>query len=263
MIDDPIKTDDALTVCAISLLAAVLADVLHEGVGHALIAMLSGAQSGNLSTVAWSSTFDSRLVQAGGTLGNLAAGAILWFALTRVREASIEIRYFLLIACLFNLFDGTGYFFFSGVTNFGDWAQVIAGMHPQWMWRTLLFVVGVATYYGAVLVAGLGFAKYLGVSVKNPRLLRLTLLPYLTAVAVIGISGLFNPIGIQLVWLSALPASAGAHSGMLWFRYYIPRSIVVSGSAEPISRSYRWILTAVPVCLLFVFVLGRGINLSR
>jgi hypothetical protein len=66
-----------------------------------------------------------------------------------------------------------------------------------------------------------------------------------------------------LVWLSALPASAGAHSGMLWFRYYIPRSIVASGSAEPISRSYRWILTAVPVCLLFVFVLGRGINLSR
>ena len=263
MTDDLVKADDALTICAISLLAAVLADVLHEGVGHALIAMLIGAQSGNLSTVAWSSTFDSRLVQAGGTLVNLAAGAILWFALTRVREASIETRYFLLIACLFNLFDGTGYFFFSGVTNFGDWAGVIAGMHPYWVWRTLLFVVGVVTYYGAVLVAGLGFAKYLGVSVKNPRLLRLTLLPYLTAIAVIGISGLFNPIGIQLVWLSALPASAGAHSGMLWFRYYIPRSIVASGSAEPISRSYRWILTAAPVCLLFVSVLGRGINLSR
>lgn len=262
MTDDSIK-DDALTICAISLLAAVLADVLHEGVGHALIAMLTGAQSGNLSTVAWSSAFDSRLVEAGGTLVNLLAGAALWFALAAARKATPHTRYFLLIACLFNLFDGTGYFFFSGVTNFGDWAQVIAGMHPHWVWRTLLFVIGVVSYYGVVLLAGLGFARYLGISMKSPRLLRLTLLPYLTAIAVIGISGLLNPIGIQLVWLSALPASAGAHSGMLWFRYYIPKSIIASGSADPISRSYQWILTAVPVCLIFVIVLGRGINLSQ
>jgi hypothetical protein len=260
--DDSIE-DDALTVCAIGLLAAVLADVLHEGIGHALIAMLTGAQAGTLSTVAWSSAFDSRLVQAGGTLVNLVAGAVFWFALTRTRPASPETRYFLLIACLFNLFDGTGYFFFSGITNFGDWAGVIAGLHPQWAWRALLFVVGVASYYGAVLVAGLGFAKYMGVSMKNPRLLRLTLLPYLTGIAVICISGLFNPVGIQLVWLSALPASAGAHSGMLWFRYYIPRSIRATVAAEPISRTYSWILTAVPVFVVFVFVLGRGVNLSH
>ena len=62
--DDSIK-DDAFTVCAISFLAAALADVLHEGIGHALVAMLIGAQSGILSTVAWSSALDSRLVQPG------------------------------------------------------------------------------------------------------------------------------------------------------------------------------------------------------
>ena len=191
------------------------------------------------------------------------AGAVFWFALTRARQASSEARYFLLIACLFYLFDGTGYFFFSGITSFGDWAGVIAGLHPHWVWRVLLLVIGVASYYGVVLLAGLGFAIYMGVSMKNPRLLRLTLLPYVTAIAVIGISGLFNPVGIRLVWLSALPASAGAHSGMLWFRYYIPRSIQASDLTEPISRTCSWILTAVPVFLVFVFVLGRGINISR
>ena len=34
-----------------------------------------------------------------------------------------------------NLFTGTGYFFFSGVANFGDWAAVIHGLQPYWAWR--------------------------------------------------------------------------------------------------------------------------------
>jgi hypothetical protein len=255
--------DDMLTLCAISVLATVIADFLHEGIGHAAIALLSGALSGILSTVAWSSSSDSRLVQAGGTLVNLAAGGLFWLLLRMRRNATPHTRYFLLIACLFNLFDGTGYFFFSGITNFGDWAGVIAGMQPHWMWRTLLLLVGVAAYYGVVLLAGLGFAKYLGVSARNPRLLRLTLVPYLTAIVVVGVSGIFNPIGIQYVWLSALPATAGGHSGMIWFRYCIPKSIVPSSVEEPISRSYSWILTAVPVLIVFVGILGRGITLSR
>ena len=45
--------DDLLTVCAISLLAEIIANVLHEGLGHAATALLTGAKSGVLSTVAW------------------------------------------------------------------------------------------------------------------------------------------------------------------------------------------------------------------
>jgi len=37
-------------VCAISLVAGMIADVLHEGVGHALVALLTGAPSGTLTT---------------------------------------------------------------------------------------------------------------------------------------------------------------------------------------------------------------------
>jgi hypothetical protein len=46
--------DDVLTVVAISLVAQIVADVLHEGLGHAAVALLAGAKSGVLSTVAWS-----------------------------------------------------------------------------------------------------------------------------------------------------------------------------------------------------------------
>lgn len=262
-IDDKRESDDLLTVCAISVLAAMLADVLHEGVGHAAVALLTGAQSGNLSTVAWSSAFDSRLVAAGGTLVNLVAGGIFWFALAAARKASPQLRYFYLISCIFNLFDGTGYFFFSGVTNFGDWARVIQGLEPYWMWRTGLILVGVASYFGAVLLAGIGFARHLGISPRDRRLRRLSIPAYASAIAVVGISGVFNPLGIRFVWLSALPATAGAYSGLLWFRYYIPKSVTAKRMAEAIERSYAWIALAATSCVVFVFVLGRGITLSQ
>src|SRR5277367_6391242 len=109
---DSIK-DDIPTVCAISVVALMIGTMLHEGLGHGALALLTGATSGTLSTVAWSSVYDSRLVAAGGTLVNLAAGLVFWLALRAVHDASAATRFFLLITCAFNLFAGTGYFFFS------------------------------------------------------------------------------------------------------------------------------------------------------
>jgi hypothetical protein len=89
--------DDWLTICAIAWVAGMLGDVLHEGVGHAAVALLTGTPSGVLSAVAWSSTYDSRLVAAGGTLVNLAAGLAFWFALRAAKAASVHTRLFFLL----------------------------------------------------------------------------------------------------------------------------------------------------------------------
>jgi len=62
------------------------------------------------------------------------------------------IRYFLVLNLAAALFTGTGYFLFSGVANFGDWAAVIAGLEPYWLWRVGLIVLGALTYYGSMLV---------------------------------------------------------------------------------------------------------------
>ena len=256
-------SDDALTVCAISVLAAMLASLLHEGVGHAAIALATGTKSGLLTAVAWSSETDSKLVAAGGTLVNLAAGAIFWIALRRAQKLPIRTRYFLLISLAFNLFDGTGYFFFSGITDFGDWARVIEGMQPHWMWRLVLFAVGVATYYGSVILVGNGYVRDLGVRLEDSaRLRKLSLLPYVSAIVIVGLAGLMNPISKALVWQSALPATAGAHSGLLWFRYYVSKKTTPLYSPESIERSYRWIGTAAVSALVYVFVLGHGMTLT-
>src|SRR5277367_2006856 len=96
--------DDTLTVCAVSSISAALANVLHEGVGHALLALLTGAQSGVISTVAWSSIYDSRLVAAGGTLVNLGAAIIFWIALRAAKYSWVQLRFFLLMSFTFNAF---------------------------------------------------------------------------------------------------------------------------------------------------------------
>jgi hypothetical protein len=279
------RADDALTIWAISVVAAALANVLHEGVGHAAVALATGTPSGVLSTVAWSSAVDSRLVAAGGTLVNLAAGLVFWWALVRAARGSarsggsvgVDTRLFLWASMAFNLFTGTGYFFFSGVTNFGDWAAVIAGLEPHWAWRTGLVIVGAGAYYGAIMAVGIGLVRYVGVELgeargagaaKNAkeasrRMWRLTLIPYFTAIVLLTVAGLLNPLGMQLVWESALPSTAGADCGLIWMKYYVPKRTVPEVKVEEVRRSWGWVGAAAVVAGVFIFVLGRGIALKR
>ena len=256
--------DDILTICAISIVAGILTNILHEGVGHGLVALLTGAKSGVLTTVAWSSAFDSRLVAAGGTLVNLAAALVFWLALRSAKLAPMPMRYFLLITCAFNLFTGTGYFLFSGVTNFGDWAAVISGLHPQWLWRALLVVVGASSYYAAALVVGIGLVRYVGIPRhQQGRLRKATIVPYLSGMVLSSVAGLLNPLGMQLLWQSALPATAGGQSGLLWLQYYIPRATEPRRATDTLHRNYVWVVAAAVLAIIDVVVLGRGITLHR
>jgi hypothetical protein len=257
-------TDDTLTIIAISVLAGIVANVLHEGVGHGLTALLTGAKSGVLTTVAWSGASDTRLVAAGGTLVNLAAALLFWLALRSVKLASMPMRYFLLIACAFNLFTGTGYFLFSGITNFGDWAAVISGLPPHWVWRTLLVIVGAASYFLAALVVGIGLVRYVGIPPQQQgRLRKLTIVPYFSGILLASAAGLLNPLGIQLLWQSALPATAGGQSGLLWLQYCIPRGTGPWRTGELLARRSLWVGVSAVSALVYVVVLGRGITLHR
>ena len=255
--------DDAPTLCAISIIATMLATMLHEGLGHAAVAIATLHTSGTLTSLAWSSTQDSRLVAAGGTLVNLAFALVFWLLLRASSNASPTLRFFFLITMSFNLLTGTGYFFYSGVSNFGDWAQVIQGLQAHWLWRVGLIVLGIVSYYGAILVIGSNIVRYMGVALNDARRFRrLTWLPYFSAIVIDGVAGLFNPFGIRYVFLSALAATAGGQSGLLWLRYYIPRSIQPGPDNQPIPRSYTWILFSIACGAIFVGVFGPGVHLG-
>jgi hypothetical protein len=256
--------DNLPTVCAVAALGMMLSNVLHEGLGHAATALLTVSPSGVLSTVAWNSAYDSKAVDAGGTIANLAAAAVFWLVLRRAAGSSVTTRLFLLLACAFNLFAGTGYFLFSGVTNFGDWAAVIDGLQPHALWRGALIVAGVLAYWGALIFAGTALFRHVGVFVtERRRVTRLMLTGYLAAVAIACCGGLLNPMGVKYVLLSSIPATAGAGSGLLYMQYYARREASSGTAAGIVNRSFPWMGVSAVCALLFIFVLGPGIHLSR
>jgi hypothetical protein len=259
--------DDRLTVIAVSALACILQDVLHEGLGHGATAWLSGARSISVSTVAMHCDIETRWISANGTVANLLFAAIFWLLMLRAQRYKPITRYFLVLAMAGNLFTGTGYFLFSGVFNFGDWAAVIQGWRPHWIWQLGLVVLGVASYYASMLVVRAALESFR--SDENPRRFRgLCWTPYFTDGILAGLGGLLNPIGLFYVIASALPSTLGANAGLM----SLPSMMRQSGrnfslsrkeQVGPISRSPAWIATAAAASLLFIFVLGRGIAWSR
>jgi len=252
--------DDTLTIVAIASLGCVQQDLLHEGLGHAVTAWLSGASSITISTVALQSDISTRWISASGTLVNIAAGAVLWAALraTALRPAT---RYFLVLAMAGNLFTGTGYFLFSGVANFGDWAAVIRGLEPHWAWRVALIAVGVAWYTASMRLVARELEPFNAPDAGRMR--RLCLLPYAVDGALAAIAGALNPLGVFYVIASALPSTLGANAGLLYLPGIMARHPAPDRTTERIDRSSGWIAAALAAVLIFVFVLGRGITRSR
>jgi hypothetical protein len=250
--------DDPLTIVAIASLACILQDLLHEGLGHALTAWLSGAQAITISTVALQSDISTRWISASGTLVNIIAGAVLWSAL-RSRRLQPATRYFLALAMAGNLFTGTGYFLFSGILNFGDWAAVIRGLEPHVAWRLGLIVVGVLSYVGSMRLAARELQPFM--RPEPGRLRRLCFTPYITDGVLAGVAGLLNPLGAFYVIASALPSTLGANAALLALPSTMRGLPVPDRAVETIERKPTWIAAAVVAVLWFVFVLGRSVTL--
>ncbi len=256
--------DDKLTVIAISAFACILQDVLHEGLGHGVTAWLSGAHSITMSTVALQSDIDTRWIAANGTLVNLFFAGIFWLLLLKPQRYKPATFYFLVLAMAGNLFTGTGYFLFSGFANFGDWEVVIRGLQPHWMWRVGLILLGVASYYGSMLLVGGKLKQFHGRAENSARLRVLCFIPYFTDGMLALVAGVLNPAGLFYVVASALPSTLGANAGLL----SLP-SIMHDGTVSPeerrgpIYRSTPWIAVGAIASLFFIVVLGRGVTFSR
>jgi hypothetical protein len=259
---EPRSRDDIFTLIAISTLARILGDILHEGVGHGLTAYLSGAHKLTLSTVALQSDNDTRLMAAAGTIVNLVAAAIFWLLLRNAARFAPATRYFLVTAMAGNLFSGTGYFFFSGVTNFGDWARVIQGLQPHWLWQIGLVVLGVAAYYASMVIVAAEFKPFLCAADRS-RLRKLCWTPYFTDGLLALLAGLPNPAGPFYILASALPSSLGANTGLFVLPFMMHGAKPTAQPVPQVTRSRTWLACGAVGSILFIVVLGRGITWSR
>jgi hypothetical protein len=263
--------DDLPTLASLGVLAFALANVSHEALGHGLATLAVGGKAVLLTTCYFNSSGNySKWIPATGGLMNLAVGLGSLAALRLFSRLGSHLRYFLVLVAAFNLFFAFGYPAYSGIALFGDWAAVISGWEPQWLWRALLIVVSVAGYYGSMrLLAGpiAAFARSARTSAgelpDKARLNRITLIPYLAAIVMACLAGARNPSGLLTMLTAGLPAAAAAF-GLTQMDHFVD-SGWSKASPEvimPMRRSYPWIMAAAVVLILFVAVLGPGIRFS-
>jgi membrane protein YqaA with SNARE-associated domain len=268
----PSPRHDLLTVAAMGLVAYALANPLHEGLGHGGACLLVGGKPLVLSSLHFDGDTEglprgaNRLIAAGGTLVNMLVGGFALAALLRSRTLPARGRYFLWLFAFVNLFQGTGYLLFSGVAGIGDWASVIAGWPMPWLWRLVMAVTGGLAYFVIMLFAMRRLAPFVGdlKPGRHRRAVVLSIVPYLTGSALFIISGLFNPVGLMLVLVSAVAASLGGTCGFLFGPQFFLDPDFAPTSEEPIriARSWGWIATAAIVAVVFVSVLGPGIHFA-
>jgi hypothetical protein len=258
---------DAPTIAGIGTIAHILANILHEGAGHGGACLMVGGTPLVVSTVHMECSTDTRLVMAGGTIINVAAGA-LFFALGRITSGTApRLKYFWWLSMTVNLLIAAGYFAFSGIGGFGDWAMFIQGLSPQWAWRVGMTAIGAAGYMLAARFSLLELRPLIG-SHKTLRYVRakeLLRIPYFAGGILACVAGSLNPQGLILVVLSAAASTFGGTSGLLWMSEWLKGSSIPPGSEPepvPIRRSWPWIVAACILAVAFVVVLGPGVRFA-
>jgi hypothetical protein len=263
--------DDLLTLAALGVIAFALADVSHEALGHGLATLIVGGKVDLLTTCFLNSSGHySKWIPAAGGLMNLAVGLCSVAVLRCSSGWGARWRYFLVLVAAFNLFFAFGYPAYSGIARFGDWAAVISGCEPQWLWRTLLILVSVVGYYGSMRLLArplAPFARPVAVpaekSLDKVRFRRLTGIPYIAAMIVASLAGALNPKGWQTMLTAGLPAAAAAF-GLTQMDHFVDPvpDPGLSKAVEPLQRNLFWILAAIAVLIFFVGVLGPGIRFA-
>jgi hypothetical protein len=254
---------DRWTVIAIAIVATVFANVIHEDLGHGGACLLTGGHPLALSTVHFECEGEGILVAAGGTIANLIASVVFW-SLSRLVTRNTRLRYFLWLSMTINLLGAGGYFLFSGIGNIGDWAAVVQGLQPAWAWRVGLTLLGVVSYLFFMWIAVLEIRPFLGQDLagRMSRARRLTLVPYFADGILSCVAGLFNPVGMILIAISAAAASFGGASGLVWMDEWLrgPRIPTTEFQMPPLMRSHSWIIFAAVLAICFVAILGPGLK---
>jgi hypothetical protein len=256
---------DWLTVVAIAAIAISFNVAFHEGV-HALTCLAVGGDLQEYSALY--ETCDSptaslaRIVAGSAPTYNLIAGTFLWIILRNSSRQAPETQYFLWLLMLMNWCYGAGYFIFSGFTNLGDWAVVIQGWEPSWLWRVLMTIVGTLFFKFFIRLALQEFGKLVGGETDEQirRANKLWILSYITAFGVVLMAGFFCPYGfLSLPVTAGIFAVIGALSPLLWMMRWFRTKRFVKLVKEPleIHRKSQWLIAMVIVVFTYVFILGR------
>jgi len=165
----------------------------------------------------------------------------------------------------FSLLWEFGYLMKCGVTGQGDATALTRGLTPGWVWRVLMFGIGLFLYRGALSLTSseLHFVLSANNAQWRSRLRRL-LVTLCIAGGLIACAGpIFDPRGrIEMLNSGALTSFVswvGLFAAPSLFPSHAGKNLIV---VSPLGRSVLTILLAASASVLFVAILGPGISFS-
>jgi hypothetical protein len=259
-----------VTVVAIGIVVYGVANLLHEAVGHGGACLAVGCKPIALSSMHFQGdtsriTEDARrIIAAAGSLTNIVAAIPALLFLRARRASATSLDYAAWLFATVNLLQAAGYFLFSGVAGIGDWCEVVRGVGPMPLQRLSLTIAGGMAYWTTVRWSMSHLSGLIGGDVEwRSMKAYLAILPaYLAGATLYVSSGALNPGGIRIVLISAVAASLGGTSGLVWGPQLLkdPNANPASDVQLVVEPDPRWWLAAVAVLVPFVLWLGPGIE---
>jgi hypothetical protein len=244
-------SDDLGTTMACGILAATLAAVSHETLGHALTCYIDGGQITLLTSIWVRCRGASTLTAAAGPIASLVAG-LIGLVLLRKWHVGGAPRLALALFSAFNLFWFASQPIFQTLTDGYDWGIVASRFQWPWIWRPIAAVLGGLCYVAAT------WAIAKAVSDSGTLAPSSILIGYAAGTASACLAGLMWP---------AMPIPS-AMEGFLTLGIAPIGLIAVAESARrcrsvaelPIPRSQTMIVISLAVFVIFLMVQGRGLG---
>jgi hypothetical protein len=265
------QSSNPLTIAAIAILVYIIANVIHEGVGHGATCAFAGGKVVAVTSVYCDCDYEhlprdrQRMVQAGGTVANLLFGIAFAAALKLFPSASPAFRYFLLLSTLVNLFQAGGYLMVSPFAGFGDWKVFLDGMQDKLAWKIALTGAGILISVGALYFGRNEIAPFCPADnpLRSQQAWLLTALPYVTGALVCCAVALLNPLDKSLVVTSAAAASLGGTCWLLWLGYLAAAHPAVS-DLPPATIQFSPVAIGLALAALaaWTLMLGPGISFA-
>ncbi len=252
-------------LASVGILAYAASMMTHEAFGHGGACLAVGGHNVMLTVWMESCNFPeaSRLaVKAAGPGVQFGASLIAWLVLHLAAQRTVRLRYFLWLYMVFNLFISSSYVAFSGFTDFGDAAELIAGHQPRMVWRTGLVLLGAVVYFLSIQATALELKRFAGLDHESRRMYRLVWIPYVSAgVFACATAAMNRTMGhgeaIRLAALSSFASGAGLFSlpdG------HLQMTLRISSQTAYVRWSAAWGIATAFVVMVFLFFIGPGLK---
>jgi hypothetical protein len=234
-----------ITMSAIGAAAFMLADTIHEVLGHGGVCLLLGQKIVLITSVYFRSLPGSFLTDIGGPIANLVFGLLIYGFLQTRKGLSSPMRIFLLFGMAYNFFWISGTLLHSSISKTGDWTYAIKELHIGALEKPVLIIAGVAAYWIAIRMIRPLFNNEF--QSRQP-----ILYAYFAAAAAAVISGLFSNYGRGPSALEGLLEVVGS----LPILFLVRKGQASTGEPRA-SMGFNAVILVVFV--IFCLTLGRGI----